>query len=55
LTWAAVALYIGLVAAWLTVAARTIHGLLVLRRLAPAIDTQAASQASAYLREAEAA
>jgi tellurite resistance protein TehA-like permease len=55
LTWTAVALYIGLVAAWLTVAARTIHGLLVLRRLAPAIDTQAASQASAYLREAEAA
>jgi tellurite resistance protein TehA-like permease len=35
LTAAAVALYVGLVAAWLTVAARTIHGLLVLRRLAP--------------------
>jgi hypothetical protein len=49
-----VALYVGLVAAWMTVAARTTHALLVLRRLAPAINTQACSQTLAYLKEAEA-
>jgi C4-dicarboxylate transporter/malic acid transport protein len=38
LSWAAVALYIVLVAAWTTVAARTTHGLLVLHRLAPITD-----------------
>jgi tellurite resistance protein TehA-like permease len=53
-TWAAVALYVGLVAAWMTVAARTTHALLVLRRLAPAINTQARSQTLAYLKEADA-
>jgi tellurite resistance protein TehA-like permease len=54
LTWAAVALYAGLVAAWMTVAARTTHGLLVLRRLAPAINAQACSKALVHLKEAEA-
>jgi C4-dicarboxylate transporter/malic acid transport protein len=41
LTWAAVALYVGLVGAWVTVAARTAHGLFVLHRLAPTTDPQA--------------
>jgi tellurite resistance protein TehA-like permease len=41
LTWAAVSVYVGLVAAWVTIAARTTHGLFVLHRLAPTTDPQA--------------
>jgi hypothetical protein len=48
-----VALYVGLVAAWMTVPAPPTH-YSCYARLAPAINTQARSQTLAYLKEAEA-